>query len=417
MKILMMSNTYLPIVGGLEKSVQSFTRQFRALGHEVLVVVPRLNGSTATEDEVFEIPAVHGFYQTDFSISLPFPETISKVIETFRPDVIHAHHPFLLGELAVRAAAEYHKPLIYTYHIRFDQYEHYLPLPPSLARTFLVELAVGFANLANRVIAPSESIRDLLVEQGVKTPVDVVPTGIVIENFAKGDGIPETAPVAGYVGRLAREKNLEFLIEAMIAYMQKAPAHFLLAGTGPMEDAIREKIAKAGFEDRFHLTGILQNTDLADCYHAMDVFAFASKSETQGLVLCEAMAAGVPIVALDAPGVREVVRDFKNGRLLDREDVQTFGEALGWCLAPPLAPGELKENARKSAALFSSEICARRALAVYEQARSAGFSGGDFAQSHWHKAVARLKAEWKLFSNLSHAAGRAVQEFKPGETK
>jgi len=418
MKILMMSNTYLPIVGGLEKSIQMFTRHFRKLGHDVLIVVPQLNDSKNTEEGVFEIPALRGFYQSDFPVTLPFPELISKVIEGFNPDVIHAHHPFLLGEIAVRAAAEYRKPLIYTYHIRFDQYEHYLPLPPLLSRTFLVELSVGFANLSNRVIAPSESIRDLLLEQGVKKPIDVVPTGTNTAEFEKGDGlkfrkqfgIPADVPLAGYVGRLAREKNLEFLLEALIQHLRTAPTHVVIAGTGPMEDVLREKAAHAGIAKRVHFTGVLRRTGLADAYHAMDAFVFASKSETQGLVLCEALAAGVPVVALDAPGVREVVRDFKHGRLVKRESSVEFCAALRECLAAGKDRADFKQEAEKTLRLFAPEICAERALQVYEKAIASGFSDGDGDHTKWHKAVARLKAEWKLFSNLTRATSRAVAE-------
>ena len=406
MRILMMTNTYLPVVGGLENSIESLTGQLRSLGHEVLIAVPQWGDSKSAGN--------------DFTAAVPLPGQILKLVRSFRPDVIHAHHPFLMGEAAVRVSVQSSKPLVYTHHIRFDQYGHYLPLPTSPAAVFLTELAVGFANLASRVIAPSESIRDILIQEGVKTPVDVAPSGVAVHRFGKGNrkkwrkrlGIPEKAVVLGYAGRLAKEKNLEFLTNAILNFIRKKDAYFVVAGSGPMEEFLRKTFEEAHLGDRLHLAGVLRGADLSDCYQAMDVFAFASKSETQGLVLCEAMAAGLPVVAIDSPGVREVVKDCENGRLLAEEDSEAFSEALGWCV--DLAPDnrrKIKRNAKKTAGLFSVEHCALRTLEVYERACFCGaVLQEDLEKSKWHKAAQRLKTEWQLFLNLGHATGCALRE-------
>lgn len=420
MKILMMTNTYLPIVGGLEKSIQSFSNKFRSWGHEVLIVAPEFEGAEESEEGILRVPSFHHFKRSDFSIVTPLSGTLTKVMENFKPDIIHAHHPFLMGEMALRLSARYARPLIFTYHIMFDQYSHYLPIPSVPARRFLVELAVGFANLSNRVLAPSESVRDILQAEGVRTLIDVVPTGIERSAFRKGNkkearhslGIPAQAFVLGYTGRMAPEKNLEFLGHAVAGFMKEHEnVHFLMAGKGPSQEKIEKIFREAGLSSRFHWAGVLQGKKLADCYHAMNVFVFASKSETQGLVLCEAMACGVPVVAIDAPGVREVVRDFENGRLLDFENEKAFHAVLTWCFHQPSKTwNQLKQNAKKTAEQFSLDRCALHALEIYEAAR------GDYTvphlgeQTNWHRMMERFRIEWKIMENFGRATGLALKE-------
>ncbi|MBI3313808.1 MAG: glycosyltransferase [Candidatus Omnitrophica bacterium] len=387
MKILMVTNTYLPIVGGLEKSIQSFTKKFQDWGHDVMIVMPDT-------------------------------EKMHQRIKAFQPDVIHVHHPFLMGEIALRWAARYTKPLVFTYHIMFDQYSHYLPVSTPLAKRFLVELAVGFCNLSTQVIAPSESVREILRWQGVTTPIEVVPTGVEVGFFTQGNGkkmrqslgIPDQAFVLGYIGRIAPEKNLEFLANVILRVMQEDEnAHFVMAGKGPSEESLKKIFFDADLQNRLHVPGILQQKDLVDCYHAMDVFVFASQSETQGMVLCEAMAAGIPVVAVDAPGVREVVRDGENGRLLSYENEHEFQTALSWCREQPEPVWQrLKENARQTAENFSVDRSARRALEVYEIARR-NHAISESAKP-WRRFVGRPATEFNIMANLGRATGLALKE-------
>lgn len=420
MRILMVSNTYLPIVGGLEKSIQSFTQKFRQWGHRVVIAVPELESLETAEDDLVRVPAMHSLKKMDFPIPLPIFSSLSKIVEEIDPDVIHVHHPFLMGEMALRLSVRYSKPLVFTYHILFDLYAHYLPIPAAPAGKFLTELAAGFSNLSTRVIAPSESVREIIRRQGVKTPVDVVPTGVEVENFARGErekmrdslGIPRSAKVLGYVGRLAPEKNLEFLARMAASFMQlHPPVHFVAAGKGPAEEKMIKIFADADLRGRFHFPGILQGQELADCYHAMDIFIFSSKSETQGMVLCEAMAAGVPVAAMDAPGVREVVKDRENGRLLARESRSEFHSVLEECLScSPEEWERLKRGARKTAKTFSAENCAARAFEVYKEAISEKPSPVMERHREWHRLTNRFGIEWKLMANFGRASGLALKE-------
>lgn len=333
MKILMMTNTYAPMVGGIEESIRSFTVEFEKLGHEVFIVAPECEGAPPDEVGVIRLRAIQNFNHLDFSIALPMSGLLPELMKNFMPDIIHCHHPFWMGDIALRLSSQFRIPLVFTYHTMFEQHMHYLPVQNEGTKRFIIELFTGYANLSNQVIVPSESVRAILLERGVKTPMEVVPTGVDLQRFSKGDGnvirkrlgIPLNAVVIGSIGRLALEKNLEFLSRSVAAYLKKDPkVHFLVGGDGPLKDQIKKIFDGQGARKRLHLAGVLKGQDLVDCYHAMNVFAFASLSETQGIVLVEAMAAGVPVVAVDAPGVREVVKDGYNGRLIFGENQNNF---------------------------------------------------------------------------------------------
>ncbi len=333
MKILMMTNTYAPMVGGIEESIRSFTFEFEKLGHEVVIVAPECEGAPPDEVGVIRLRAIQKFNHSDFSIVFPMSSLIPELMKTFKPDIIHCHHPFWMGSIALRLSSQYRIPLVFTYHTMFEYHMHYLPVQNEGMKRFIIELFTGYANLATQVVVPSESVRTILLERGVRTPIEVVPTGVDWQKFSKGNravirkrlGIPLDALIIGYVGRLAIEKNLEFLGFSVADYLKKnTHAHFVVGGDGPLKDTIKKFFDDEGLEKRFHWAGVLKGQDLVDCYHAMSIFAFASLSETQGIVLLEAMAAGVPVVAVDAPGVREVVKDGYNGRLIFGADQTHF---------------------------------------------------------------------------------------------
>ena len=270
---------------------------------------------------------------------MPATGRLKSPIHAFRPDIVHSHHPFLLGDTALRVAATRNIPVVFTHHTLYEEYTHYVPGDSPRLKRFAVELTTGYCNLCNTVIAPSGSIAQLLRQRGVTVLIEAIPTGVDVDLFAAGDGaaaraamqIPPDAFVVGHVGRLAPEKNLGFLTDAVAQFLlTNERAHFLIAGGGPLKQEILEKFAAFKLGSRVHLAGVLERKALAGIYRAMDVFTFASLTETQGMVLTEAMAAGVPVVAVDAPGVREVVQDRVNGRLLPHEDAPQFIDALAW---------------------------------------------------------------------------------------
>ncbi len=428
MNIVMLSNTYAPHVGGVARSIAAFARQYRELGHQVLVVAPEFDQQQSDEKDVVRIPAIQNFNGSDFSVALPVSGLLSDTLDAFQPDIVHAHHPFLLGMTALRIARYRQLPLVFTHHTLYEQYTHYVPGDSPVLRRFAIQLVTRYANLADRVFAPSESIASLLLERGVRTPISVVPTGVELPQFCQGDGaafrrkmgIPENAFVVGHIGRLAPEKNLQFLARSIACFINagftgKANAnippevHCLVVGTGPSEADIRAIFAQAGVTARLHLDGIQTKQTLADAYHAMDVFAFASKSETQGMVITEAMAAGRPVVALDASGVREVVKDRVNGRLLVEENTSTFAAALQWVAEQSTEQAlALAQAARETAERYSMPNTANRALDCYQELLKKNATSHDQEDDLWMRLLDLIKAEWNIIEGVAGAAGNSI---------
>ncbi len=370
------------------------------------------------EVDVVRINAIRNFNDTGFSVALPIHPPLGDRVDAFGPDIVHAHHPFLLGITALRIARHRRLPLVFTHHTLYEQYTHYLPGDSPALKRFAIELATRYANLADQVFAPSESIRELLRQRGVTAPVAVVPTGVRPEHFAAGDGpgfrrragIPEGACVVGHLGRLAPEKNLEFLAAAVAEFMRgDSSAHFLVVGTGPCEDGIRDLFARAGIAERLHIAGVLERGQLADALHAMDVFAFASTSETQGMVLTEAMAAGLPVVALDAPGAREVVQDTVNGRLLTEATPAAFGAALRWVAERTAEQRQaLRQAALATADAFSMPRTAGRALACYEALVAGPRPDAGSDAIRWEDVRTFLRTEWEILKSVARASDAAL---------
>jgi glycosyltransferase involved in cell wall biosynthesis len=416
MKILMMTNTYAPIVGGLENSIEFFSEAFREKGHTVKIIAPDFDDAEEIED-VVRVPALPNVHGTKFSVALPVPEFVAEFIKEYEPDIIHAHHPFLMGDMALRIAGQYSIPLVFTYHTMFEQYTDYFGLDIEAVQAFVIKLASGFANLCDHVIVPSESIKKVLEEREVKTPIAVVPTGVDVENFKEGDrsfyrekfSLQDDDYVVGNLGRISSEKNLIFLGEAVSEFMKKnEKACFLVVGNGPAEEKFKAIFEGKGVLDRLHLAGVLKGQDLVNAYHAMDVFAFASKSETQGMVVTEAMASGLSVVAIDAPGVREVVRDGVNGRLLPTESRNEFVDALQNHFELSETQKEtLKEKARDTAEEFSMDNTSKQALKIYKITRFL-HEQPEQREKKWFSILERLKTEWGMLKNIGGAAGEAI---------
>ncbi len=423
MKICFFTNTFLPHVGGVAKSVQTFLEDYRRLRQRVRVVAPEFPEGVAPpriERSVIRVPALQHFNGSDFSVSLPLSAETMDNIAAFKPDLIHAHHPFLLGDTALRVAAVTGAPVVFTHHTLYEQYTHYVPFDSPRLKEFVIELSTRFANRCHGVIAPSESIASLLVSRGVTTPIRVVPTGIDTEALASGNRVrgrrrwklPPEARVIGHVGRLAPEKNLPYLAEAIAQTLKhERDAWLLVVGEGPSREAMEKIFADSDVASRVCFAGKLTGQKLHDAYAAMDVFAFASHSETQGMVLAEAMAAGNSVIALDAPGAREMVRDEREGRLLASDASQ---EEFARALREAVASGEQNEAWRRAAVLraaeFDRRVTAARALDFYKEVRETHRREDPRAEEHslWERTRERLAVEAQLVADKVGAAVKAM---------
>ncbi len=419
MNIVMLTNTYSPHVGGVARSVTSLSEGLKRHGHKVLIVAPQFPGAPEKEEGVIRIPAVQKFAGSDFSVPLPLSRLLSDDLETFKPEVVHSHHPFLLGDTALRVSAARNIPVVFTFHTRYELYGHYVAQDSELLKRLVLSLSTGYCNLCDAVIAPSESIERHLRDHGVTAPVTVIPTGIDLRTFGSGNrqrsrranAIPDDAFVVGHVGRLAAEKNLVYLAKTLAGFLQTHPAAIAtITGDGPVRDDMAAVFAAARVDGRVRFTGVLTGSGLCDAYAAMDVFAFASHSETQGLVLAEAMAAGVPVVALDAPGAREVVRNGVNGLLLPANiPQQAFAQALHRIASLEAdAARRMCHQAHKTAAAFSSERCIGRTEELYRDIALRKVAERDRDDSLWQSARRSLAREMDILGNLARAVGDAV---------
>lgn len=420
MNVVLISNTYVPHVGGVARSVEAFRQEYEALGHRVLVVAPEFPGREEDEADVVRVAALQNFNASDFSVALPVPKGLRSTLEGFEPDIIHAQHPFLLGMTAVRLARTLNLPLVFTHHTLYERYTHYVPGKSEVLQSFIIELATRYGNLADLVFAPSESIRDLLVERGVETKVEVLPTGVDRERFASGDGralrqhfaIGEDAFVVGHLGRLAEEKNIGFLAESVARFVSEdSDRYFLVVGGGDAEAELRGAFERRGLSERLLCPGVLEGQALVDALAAMDVFAFASTSETQGMVLTEAMAAGLPVIALDAPGVREVVRDGFNGRLLPDPSEAVFHDALA-ALADLDDAGfaKLRAGAEDTAESYSMRRCAETAIRSYRELSRRSEADREAGDRLWDQMRSRIGAELDIIRSINAASGEALTE-------
>jgi 1,2-diacylglycerol 3-alpha-glucosyltransferase len=418
MDILMMSNTYLPFVGGVERSIEMFSGRLRQAGHRVVIVVPDTPDAPEDEPDILRMPAIQRFNGSDFSMEVPIPGLLEAKLKDFRPDIVHSHHPFLIGDTALRIASRFEVPVVFTFHSFYEHYTHNVPGDSQALKRFVIALSAGYANLCDQVIAPSESVRDEIIIRGVQAPISVVPTGIDIATFQTGDRerfriqehIPQGDFVLGLVSRIAPEKNIVFLAEAVSEHLcGNSHAHFFLVGEGSSVDDVKRIFETKGVGARLHVLGTLQHKDLVDAYHACDLFVYSSLSETQGIVLVEAMAAGLPIVALDAPGVREVVQDGITGRLLTDQTKQAFVEAVAEF-------AEMSENKRSdfsrhaigAVKQFTEEATAAKLLNVYQVALQGNYQIRQTEDSSWKEAKRWFSTEWELITNMAHATTTAI---------
>lgn len=425
MKILMISNTFFPHVGGVANSVSSFANEYRRWGHRVVVVAPEFEGTPEAEEDVIRVPAIQNFNGSDFSVRLPIPGFVNLALDDFQPDIIHSHHPFLLGDTALMLAHSWNLPMVFTHHTMYEQYTHYVPGDSPTLKRFVMELSTGYANLCDMVFAPSESIEAILKKRGVKVETQVIPTGVDAHRFARGDGegfreklnIPKDGFLIGHLGRLAPEKNLGFLAESLCRHIKENKrAYFLLAGSGPSELEVRACFEKYSLSNKLFFTSVLTGQELVDAYHAMDAFAFASQTETQGMVLTEALATGTPIVAVDAPGVREVVRDRYNGRLLMNENIEDFSKALFWIAdRTPQKVKEMDEAIKVTVEKFSMPQCAARALGHYESLLQKEPVKKEIENSLWDQVLRMIEINWEIWVNRAHAADLAIRDSLPSD--
>jgi glycosyltransferase involved in cell wall biosynthesis len=381
-RVALFTNNYLPFCGGVTISVETLRRGLDATGHDAWVFAPRFPGAGPDGERVVRYPSLPAATYPEFALAIPYSPRIAALVRRLHVDVLHAHHPFLLGPAARRLARRLGVPLVFTYHTRYEKYAHYVPLSRRAVERAALGLSTRFANTCDALIAPSALIRDELWARGVRAPITVVPTGVDLDQFQPGDrararqglGLPAEGTMLLYVGRLDREKSVDRVLLAFDRVAGTVPGvSLVLVGHGTEGGRLRSLARTLGAAARIVFLGARPHAALPACYQAADAFVFASETETQGLVLAEAAACGLPAVAVSAPGCDEVVRDGETG-LLTKNDPAALADAVIDLL---LDDGRRLRMARAARIVAAREFDVRlqieRTLAVYgeTQARAA----------------------------------------------
>jgi 1,2-diacylglycerol 3-alpha-glucosyltransferase len=388
-RVLFISDVYFPRVNGVSTSIRTFREDLANHGVETRLVAPS-----------YDAPGGHGQAGPDEQGVLRVPATgvpldpedrrmawraLTRTLAALRPsdfDLVHIHTPFLAHYAGVRFARRANIACLATYHTFFEEYlHHYLPLLPRpltalLARSFTRSQCAAVQAL----IAPSEPMRAVLTGYGVSTPIHVLPTGLAPDRFRAGDGrafrvragIGAERPLLAYIGRVAHEKNIGFLLRVFREVLNSVPqALLVIAGEGPARASLRQQVTELGLEGRVHFAGYLaRDSALLDCYAAADVFVFASRTETQGLVLLEAMAQGTPIVSTARLGAASILVP-DSGAVVVPEELHAFAAAVVRVLGDPGLRAELGACGRAHARSWSSDAMARRLAALYGELRQA----------------------------------------------
>jgi len=366
------------MLGGVSTAVETVGRGLRALGHEVVIVAPRMTGAVPS-DPVIRVPAIPAPTYPDFALPLPISGSLRRQLLALDLDVFHAHHPFLLGGTARRLARATGRPFVFTHHTLYDKYSHYVPLPRAAVARCAISWTTRFANTADLVLAPSAFVADRLRAQGVRRPITVMPTGTDLDRYRPGSqaaarralGLPEGGGrILLYVGRLDREKNLEFLLDA-VARIRARGTRLVLVGKGTRRATLEQAAATRGLGGRVEFPGSAGPETLAHWYRAADLFVFASTTETQGLAALEAMASGLPVVAIRASGVEEAVIDGVSG-LLVPEEPAAFAAAVDLVLSDPDLARKLGAGGREAADGFAEQTLAARLVQAYRGAFRSG---------------------------------------------
>ncbi|HEA53202.1 glycosyltransferase [Marinobacter antarcticus] len=364
-RVAMFTNNYLPFIGGVPISIARLRRGLEDLGDKLLVVAPRYKDQPEAEEHVLRIPSLLAMGEKrEFRLANIFLGRIRKRVRAFHPDIIHLHHPFWLGSLGLFIARRLNVPAIYTYHTRLEHYAHFVPLPGLIFRNLISHTLIKrFANKCDGVIVPTYSTEEYLRMIGVKTPTFVQPTGIEYKRFQAVSDADIAALrttlnlkdeiVFISVSRLSNEKNIDFMIDAINTLRQETskPFHFLMIGEGHQKDRLQNKIHELGLDTLVTLVGAVPPEDIAVWYRLGDAFVFASKSETQGMVILEAMAAGLPVVAVRSSGIDDVVRHGVNGfKTPERQDQ--------WCTQVKrlLEDDELRGKLSRQALAFAKDF-------------------------------------------------------------
>lgn len=366
MNIGIFTDTYKPNINGVVTSIAIKKEQLEKIGHKVYIIAPYEPGYEDTDSDIMRLKSFKLIFQPEYRLSYLPDSKVMKKIRALELDIIHSETPFSIGLIAKYVAKKEKLPLLHTYHTLFPEYVHYLGLPTGITRKMAEKASAIYCNMCDHIIAPSYEVKRELLRYGVKKDMTIIPTGVSVnsflDNFDENDienikikyGINKTEKILLFVGRLGKEKNIDFLIEVFSNLIKSGEKNIkmLLVGDGPYRETLEKKVEELNIKDKTIFAGYVDRTKIGVFYKAADIFIFSSLTETQGLVVLEAMAAEKPVVAIKASGVEDMIINDVTG-FLTENSIFDFLEKLKILLSNDELYEKFSKNGRERAEDFN----------------------------------------------------------------
>ena len=379
MNIAIFTNNYFPNPYGVTQSIESFRKYFETQGHSVFIFAPRYKEYKDSNPRVFRFPSIDITYKFRFPLPMPYSRHITKELEKMNIDIIHAQHPVFLGIAAKKWAIKKNIPLVFTWHTLYDHYVHFVPfVPQKVAIRWIIKKATTYANACDHIIVPTQSIIPILRSWGVTNKnISAIPTGVEEKTYQNANGaiiremyaMKEDDIVLFLNARLTKEKNVEFLFRSIVPILKKnRKVKLLVVSGGDLEAKLKKFMEKNQVSLQTIFAGVVQKEKIKHYYAAGDIFVYASKSETQGMIISEAMYMGLPVVAVRATGVSDLVKNNMSG-ILVAEDQNEFTTAVEKLIANDILRVQFSIAAKKIAQReYVSAVSGEKMMKVYEQA-------------------------------------------------
>ncbi len=375
MRIGIFTETYKPVLNGVVTSVINYTQGFRELGHDVTIFCPTYD--IKPEKEVIYVNSEKFPGKSGYEYIMPFTREIRERAKKL--DIIHAHHPFMMGAKARRLAKRYKKPFIFTNHTKYEQYLHYVPVLGPLFKEGINWWLADFAKKCTLVTTPSEGMKNILLKNGFpKKSTISVTNGVELSQFKtqisdgeklkirKEIGADPNDIIMIFTGRMAEEKNISFLIKAFkLINLEVENTKLLLVGSGTEEKMYKELISNLKLQRKVLMIGQRDREVMHRYYQASNLFTIASTSETQGLVTIEAMAAGLPAIGVIATGTEDIIKNDING-YLTQPKIKPFAKKTIELIKNQEVMKKLSKNAPDSVDRFSILNASKKMLEAYK---------------------------------------------------
>jgi 1,2-diacylglycerol 3-alpha-glucosyltransferase len=371
-RIAVLSDCYLPAINGVVTSICQQTEALRRLGHQVDIFCPQYPHGGPAQDHTFRFWARPFIFHKREQFTLPWPPEVLRRLWSEPYDLVHLQTPFSVGMIGLSTALARRLPRVFHHHTLWEEYVDYIPIPKKVSSKASIMLCRGLANRCHGVVAPSEEVKQRFAAQGVRCPISVIPTGIDATLFRNGQIREESEPeteVCLYIGRLAHEKSPDTLLRVFQRIHEARPQTRLwLVGDGPARTSLEKQAEELGIGESCQFFGFVARDTLRDFVASAKIFLFTSLTETQGLVVLEAQAGGLPVVAFQASGVNEAVLPDKTGYLIETGREELMAQAAVKLLSENHLREKFSSSARIWSENFSLERMGKSLVSTYEKA-------------------------------------------------